>query len=105
MHPVYGHELLLERGDLSPMALDVVLHHHEKIDGSGYPDGINAHDLNVVTRVVTIADIFDALTTRRTYKKALSTFDALTLMREEMKTEIDQDLYKVFIELLGAPEG
>lgn len=80
-HPVVGHELL------SPMktmrrTLPVVYHHHERLDGSGYPQGISGAAIPMTVRIVTIADIFDALTTDRAYRGALRIETAFEILAE-----------------------
>ncbi|HIJ64884.1 MAG TPA: HD domain-containing protein [Candidatus Hydrogenedentes bacterium] len=104
-HPVYGCEILREHGRLSERALEVVRHHHEKLDGSGYPDGLSKGDLSREVRIATICDIFDALTTRRPYKGAVDSFPALRLMKEEFDGQLDPGLFRAFVELMGNPSG
>jgi putative two-component system response regulator len=65
--------------------LPIIRHHHEKRDGSGYPDGLRGEQIPLTARILQIADIYDALTTERPYKKALSTQEAFAIMREEVK--------------------
>lgn len=101
-HPVYGKEILEELGVTDPLILDVVLHHHEKLSGSGYPDGLWGDEISVPVRVSTVADIFDALTTRRSYKEAVSTFSALRLMKDEFARDLDPDIFRAFVEMMGA---
>lgn len=103
-HPVYGHELLSRPGGLSPLGLDVVHHHHEKLDGSGYPEGLSGEELSPFARICTITDIFDALTTRRAYKDSLGSFPALRLMQEEFGAKLDKGLFRVFVEMMGRPD-
>ena len=102
-HTVYGHEILSEHGDMSEVALDVTLHHHEKLDGTGYPNGLRGEEIAVPVRICTISDIFDALTTRRSYKEALPSFPALKLMKDEMMENVDPELFKVFVNMIGNP--
>lgn len=104
MHPVYGEEILVELGGLTPMALDVVRHHHEKQNGTGYPDGLTRRELSSFVRMSTIADIFDALTTRRSYKGAIDSYPALKMMREKMWDEIDRDMYNEFVQMIAPPQ-
>jgi HD-GYP domain-containing protein (c-di-GMP phosphodiesterase class II) len=102
-HPVYGHTILQKNPDMDSIALDVTRHHHEKLTGDGYPDGLTSKEISAQVRICTIADIFDALTTRRVYKEAIISFEALKLMRLEMAQSLDFGFLKCFIEMLAAP--
>ena len=66
------------------LVLPIIRHHHEKCDGTGYPDGLRGEAIPITARVMQIVDVFDALTTYRPYKKAFSTPDALATMKEEV---------------------
>lgn len=103
-HPVTGYDILKEHGLFSDLALEVTRHHHEKLRGGGYPDNLKANRIDPLVRVSTIADIFDALTTRRSYKDAMSSYRALKLMHDEMGLDLDRDLFKTFVELMGNPQ-
>jgi cyclic di-GMP phosphodiesterase len=105
-HPVDGRDLIRHMKTMG-FALQVVYHHHERIDGSGYPDGISGDAIPVTARVTTIADIFDALTTARVYREALSREEALRIMQEEVaKGWWDGRLLDEFRGVLeGIPEG
>ncbi|MFN2386396.1 MAG: HD-GYP domain-containing protein [Thermoanaerobaculia bacterium] len=63
-------------------SLDVVYHHHEKLDGSGYPSGISGDEISLAVRIVTIADIFDALTSERSYRRRLKSGTAFEILEE-----------------------
>jgi HD-GYP domain-containing protein (c-di-GMP phosphodiesterase class II) len=102
-HPQKSFDLLQKAGCLGEIALDIALHHHEKRSGDGYPDRLAGDNISAFVRVVTIADVFDALTTDRFHKGGLGTFDALTVMLHEMKDELDPDLLRRFVEMLGHP--
>ncbi len=82
-HPVVGGELLAPMKTMAK-SLPIVRHHHEKLDGSGYPDGLSGADLPLTVRIVTIADIFDALTTKRVYREALSPKTAYEIFEVEV---------------------
>ena len=101
-HPAYGKAILEELGVRDEMILDVVLHHHEKLSGRGYPNALRGEEVSRQVRITTIADIFDALTTRRSYKEAVSTFAALRLMKDEFKGDLDAELFRAFVEIMGA---
>ena len=70
----------------SQLMLDIVAHHHEMLDGSGYPAGLKGDEISIVGRIITVADIFDALTSRRPYKEPWPIADAL----EELDTLVDR---------------
>jgi HD-GYP domain-containing protein (c-di-GMP phosphodiesterase class II) len=101
-HPGFGHQLLLEQGEVSQVILDVTRHHHEKLNGRGYPDGLAAAEISRWARIATIADIFDALSTRRSYKSAMNSFESLRLMKDLMAEEIDMKYFRAFVELMSA---
>ncbi len=104
-HPIYSHEILAEKKDIHPVSLDMARHHHERIDGDGYPDGLRGDDVSPEVRVLTIADVFDALTTRRPYRQSMTTFPALQLMRDEMAGHIDPEFFRMFVEMMGEPDA
>jgi putative two-component system response regulator len=83
-HPHQGRDLLQNMKTLGP-ALDIVYHHHERMDGSGYPAGLSGESIPITARVTTVADVFDALTTARVYRGALSRAEALGIMAEEVR--------------------
>ncbi len=100
-HPTAGHEVLLNTGSLGEIALDIVLHHHERLTGDGYPDCLAKDDISPFVRIVSIADIFDALTTDRYHQRGVNTFAAFKEMHQEMGLGLDRDLMKVFVEAMG----
>ena len=100
-HPEEGVILLREAGHASEEACIIVEAHHEKLDGSGYPFGLEGDGIHRYARIAAIADIFDALTTRRPYKPAEKSFDALKIMRDEMAGGLDQELFREFVQLMG----
>lgn len=103
-HPEYGYDFLMRTGHLTDEAAYITLQHHEQFDGSGYPYGYKGKEIHPCARICAIADTFDALTTIRPYKKALSIFEALKLMQQEMMTDFDYELLQAFIRLLGPHE-
>jgi len=100
-HPELGMALLTHTNPVPPEAEELVLGHHEKCDGSGYPRGLAADDLSLPVRACAIADVFDALTTHRSYKHARSAFDSLNLMQRKMSRQLDPVLLAEFIRLIG----
>jgi putative two-component system response regulator len=82
-HPVVGERICAPLKSFRSV-LPIIRHHHEKCDGSGYPDGLRGDDIPVAARVLQVVDVYDALTTDRPYKKAFSITDALQTMKEEV---------------------
>ncbi|HPO15688.1 MAG TPA: HD domain-containing protein [Candidatus Hydrogenedentes bacterium] len=101
-HPFEGHRMLREFGAIGEIALDIVLHHHEKLDGTGYPEGLKNDAISPFVRMVSIADIFDALTTERYHQKPHNTFEALKIMQRDMRSELDKDLLRAFVDVMAA---
>ncbi|MDE1991956.1 MAG: HD-GYP domain-containing protein [Rhizobiaceae bacterium] len=91
-HPSLGAKILSRIEAFSGLA-SIARDHHEKLDGSGYPRGISGNDLDLETRIVTVADIFDALTADRPYREAMPTSKALAIMVRDVGTALDPDCY------------
>ncbi len=86
--------------NLMNMAAEVAQNHHEKWDGSGYPCGLAGEEIPLTGRVVAVADVFDALTTERPYKKAWSVEDATKFLKEQSGKHFDPKLVSLFLEIL-----
>jgi len=82
-HPEHGYNICLPLKRNLKQALDVVRQHHEKMDGSGYPDALKGNEISVPARIMAVADIYDALTTDRPYRKAMGKDKALSIIRED----------------------
>ncbi len=100
-HPTVGERICAPLKSFR-LVLPIIRHHHEKFDGSGYPDGLRAETIPVSARILQIVDVFDALTTERPYKKALSISDAMQTMREEVgKGWWDPAIFSEFEQLIA----
>ncbi len=88
-HPGAGRELLTELGGFSPLVLDLVASHHERLDGRGYPNRVPAAELDVAVRILTVADVYDALTADRVYREAWPAERALALLDDETGAAFD----------------
>jgi putative two-component system response regulator len=100
-HPQMGAEILGSHNSvLLNLARDITLTHHEKWDGSDYPNGLKGEDIPVYARIVAIADTFDALTTVRPYKQAWLVTDAIDLLKKEAGSHFDPELVDKFLSIM-----
>ncbi len=101
-HSQIGADILSgdDDSDLMKMAYQIALTHHEKWNGKGYPNGLSGEDIPLVGRVCALADVFDALTSVRPYKKAWSVEDSVNLIKEERGEHFEPQLVDYFLELL-----
>lgn len=97
-HTVRGYEIL-QNNIMIDGAEDVALHHHERFDGTGYPEGLAGEDISIEARIVSIADAFDAMKSRRLYRKALSDEKIREELAEGRATQFDPYLLDIFINL------
>ncbi|MDD5168252.1 MAG: DUF3391 domain-containing protein [Syntrophales bacterium] len=102
-HPFLGFSLLQEAKQMTRELKLIVLQHHEKLNGDGYPYGLRGDDIHIYGRICAIADIFDAMTSRRPYKEPMPPFTALKNMRDELIPHcLQKDLFEKFIMLFRA---
>jgi putative nucleotidyltransferase with HDIG domain len=94
-HPRRGHDALSAQGGFPPEMLDVVLHHHEFLDGTGYPNGLGGGQISDIVRLTTVVDIYAALVENRAYRLQFTHAKAFTIM-EEMGGKLDQQLLQAF---------
>jgi anti-anti-sigma factor len=99
-HPVIGTEVLKEV-DFFASALPVVRHHHERYDGKGYPDGMAGEEIPLEARIVALANAYEAMTSTRHYRGALSKKEALEEIRKNAGTQFDPNLAKLFVQMIG----
>lgn len=100
LHPVHGMRMCTNV-DLPQMSLNCIVFHHEKFDGTGYPTGMQQEEIPVPVRVLTCCDVYDAITSKRSYAPAKTPFEALKIMGEEMQGALDPRIFKMFIKVLG----
>jgi HD-GYP domain-containing protein (c-di-GMP phosphodiesterase class II) len=101
LHPERGCELLNELGGFDDGVKRLVLNHHERLDGQGYPRGLDPSELDLETRILTVCDVYDALVSTRVYRAAWSVEDALALVRKESGTAFDLRCVDALIRVLG----
>lgn len=97
IHPYQGYKILKQADALSDECRYVVMQHHEYDDGTGYPKRLKGSEIHRYARICCIADVFDALTSERSYKKAMKPFDALKLMQQQMSEHFDKQLFAEFV--------
>ncbi|MBU3738727.1 MAG: HD-GYP domain-containing protein [Rhodoferax sp.] len=100
-HPVEGHRALQRSGNVDPVALDVCLHHHEKVDGSGYPKGLKGDDISLFAKMGAVCDVYDAITSNRPYKTGWDPAESLRKMAEWSKGHFDPAVFQAFVKSMG----
>ncbi len=100
-HPQRGHELLLQ-ANAPALALDVCLHHHERVDGKGYPFGLSGAALTLAARMGAVCDVYDAITSNRPYKAGWDPAESIALMADwTKKGQFDPTVFRAFVTGLG----
>jgi putative nucleotidyltransferase with HDIG domain len=102
-HPAKGVALCAQM-PLSQDAINVMLFHHEKLDGNGYPAGLEGDAIPLAVKCASLADVYDALTSDRPYAKARTPFEALSTIRDDMAEHFDQEVLKRFVMVLSGAE-
>lgn len=101
-HPVYSYDMLINSGEINPDVLTAARNHHEKVNGSGYPDGLKFEKISRAARITAVSDIYDAMVTRRAYKEAHSPFEILEEFAKSSFTDLDIDIVNVFLSNMPA---
>jgi putative nucleotidyltransferase with HDIG domain len=104
IHPVVGREILEPIEDFKPM-LEMVYHHHERIDGRGYPEGLAGDKIPVMAQIVAVADTYDAMTSDRPYRKGMHREKALAIMAEVAGTQLNSEFVAIFARRIRALEA
>ena len=100
-HPELGHAALLQGSGVGDITLDVCLHHHEKIDGSGYPKGLKANEISLFAKMGAVCDVYDAITSNRPYKAGWDPAESLRKMAEWAKGHFDEAVFQAFVKSVG----
>jgi HD-GYP domain-containing protein (c-di-GMP phosphodiesterase class II) len=98
-HPEIGHRIAMATPQLQHIA-KYILYHHERWDGKGYPRELKGEDIPIVSRILAVADAFDAMTEDRVYRKALPREIALAEIKRNAGTQFDPEIAKIFIDLM-----
>jgi putative nucleotidyltransferase with HDIG domain len=100
-HPVEGHRMLLASSKFDSDTLDVCLHHHEKVDGSGYPEGLKGDGISLMAKMGAVCDVYDAITSNRPYKIGWDPAESLRKMAEWSTGHFDQKVFQAFVKSMG----
>lgn len=100
-HPVDGHRLLVSKDDMPQVSLDIVLHHHERTDGTGYPAGLTDAQIHKLVKMASIVDVYDAITSDRCYHDGMSPYEGLKNMYNWIEGNFDPESMQQFIKCLG----
>jgi putative nucleotidyltransferase with HDIG domain len=99
-HPYEGARIVSQIDGYTPVG-DIILAHHERLDGTGYPRGLKGDEIPVVARIIAVCDTYDAMTARDSYREPRSSFEAIAEMRRVAGTQLDPDLVEHFVQLLA----
>lgn len=100
-HTDHGRETLTAQDNMLADAIEVAFSHHEMYDGTGYPRGLSGDNISEFSRIITICDVYDAITSDRVYKKAQSSHEALRVLYENRESKFDAELVVEFIQCVG----
>jgi putative nucleotidyltransferase with HDIG domain len=100
-HPAEGHKLLLGSNGISDIVLHVCLHHHEKVDGSGYPDKLTHDEIGLYVKMCAVCDVYDAITSDRAYKNGWEPAESIRKMAEWSNGHFDQQIFHAFVKSIG----
>jgi putative nucleotidyltransferase with HDIG domain len=100
-HPVEGHKMLLEGRGVDEAALEVCLHHHEKVDGSGYPHRLAGDQISLFAKMGAVCDVYDAITSNRPYKNGWDPAESLRKMAEWSKGHFEERIFQAFVKSIG----
>lgn len=101
-HPEAGHRMLLEGKGVGPVPLDVCLHHHEKVNGKGYPHGLQGDEISLFAKMGAVCDVYDAITSNRPYKAGWDPAESITKMAQWAKDgHFDEKIFQAFVKSVG----
>ena len=100
-HPEVGARIVTEIEGYGPVC-EIILAHHERIDGKGYPNGLAGEEIPVLSRIISVADTYDVMTARDSYRQPVSSFEAIQELRRVSGSQLDAHFVEIFVELLRA---
>jgi putative nucleotidyltransferase with HDIG domain len=103
MHPFHGAQVLAQIEGYGPVA-NIVLAHHERIDGTGYPNGMAGDDIPLIARIISVCDTYDVMTSRDSYRKPVTSQTAIAELRRVSGTQLDGELVEAFVKILESKD-
>jgi putative nucleotidyltransferase with HDIG domain len=103
MHPYQGSRVVREMEGYGPVG-DIILAHHERIDGKGYPRGLEGDEIPALSRIISVADTYDVMTARDSYRKPVSSFEAIQELRRVSGSQLDAQFVETFVEVLAGKD-
>jgi putative nucleotidyltransferase with HDIG domain len=103
MHPYQGSKVVREMEGYGPVG-DIILAHHERIDGNGYPRALKGDEIPALSRIISVADTYDVMTARDSYRKPVSSFEAIQELRRVSGTQLDGNFVEIFIKVLAGKD-
>jgi putative nucleotidyltransferase with HDIG domain len=103
MHPYQGAKVVREMEGYGPVG-DIILAHHERFDGKGYPRGLKGNEIPALSRIISVADTYDVMTARDSYRKPVSSFEAIQELRRVSGAQLDAEFVELFIEVLAGKD-
>jgi len=100
-HPAQGHKILLEGKRIGGVALDVCLHHHERVDGTGYPENLTNEQISLYAKMGAVCDVYDAITSDRPYKNGWEPAESIRKMAEWSNGHFDPVIFQAFVKSIG----
>ena len=103
MHPYQGARVVAQMEGYGPVS-DIILAHHERIDGKGYPRGLKGHNIPALSRIISVADTYDVMTARDSYRKPISSFEAIQELKRVAGAQLDAEYVELFIKILAGKD-
>jgi putative nucleotidyltransferase with HDIG domain len=103
MHPYQGARVVAQMEGYGPIS-EIILAHHERIDGKGYPRGLKGPDIPALSRMISVADTYDVMTARDSYRKPISSFEAIQELKRVAGTQLDAEYVELFIKILAGKD-
>jgi putative nucleotidyltransferase with HDIG domain len=103
MHPYQGARVVAQMEGYGPVS-EIILAHHERIDGKGYPRGLKGPDIPALSRIISVADTYDVMTARDSYRKPISSFEAIQELKRVAGAQLDAEYVELFIKILAGKD-